>query len=128
MKDRIRFNKQFLEAKKLFKGVGFEKSVITETTSAITDTVSSDTTMVDSVSAYTASGAINDKPTISDTVTSSPDSLTITQPADTLNSSVPNTTVNDTSNIVQPDSAAVTQEEETNAEEKGSSEQTDNTP
>ena len=128
LKDRIRFNKQFLEAKKLFKGAGFEKSVITETTSAITDTVSSDTTMVDSVSADTASGAINDKPTISDTVTSSPDSLTITQPADTLNSSVPNTTVNDTSNIVQPDSAAVTQEEETNTEEEGSSEQTDNTP
>ncbi len=128
MKDRIRFNKQFLEAKKLFKGAGFEKSVITETTSAITDTVLSDTTMVDSVSAHTASGAINDKPTISDTVTSSPDSLTITQPADTLNSSVPNTTVNDTSNIVQPDSAAVTQEEETNTEEEGSSEQPDNTP
>jgi hypothetical protein len=84
--------------------------------------------MVDSVSAHTASGAINDKPTISDTVTSSPDSLIITQPADTLNTSVPNTTVNDTSNIVQPDSAAVTQEEETNTEEEGSSEQTDNTP
>ena len=128
LKDRIRFNKQFLEAKKLFNGAGFEKSVITETTSAITDTVSSDTTMVDSVSADTASGAINDKPTISDTVTSSPDSLIITQPADTLNTSVPNTTVNDTSNIVQPDSAAVTQEEETNTEEEGSSEQPDNTP
>jgi len=128
LKDRIRFNKQFLEAKKLFKGAGFEKSDNTEITSAITDTVSSDTTMVDSVSADTASGAINDMPTISDTVTSSPDSLTITQPVDTLNTSVPDTTVNDTSNTVQSDSVAVTQEEETNTEEEGSSEQTDNTP
>ena len=128
LKDRIRFNKQFLEAKKLFKGAGFEKSDNTEITSAITDTVSSDTTMVDSVSADTASGAINDMPTISDTVTSSPDSLTITQPVDTLNTSAPDTTVNDTSNTVQSDSVAVTQEEETNTEEEGSSEQTDNTP
>ena len=128
LKDRIRFNKQFLEAKKLFKGAGFEKSDNTEITSAITDTVSSDTTMVDSVSADTASGAINDMPTITDTVTSSPDSLTITQPVDTLNTSVPDTTVKDTSNTVQSDSAAVTQEEETNTEAEGSSEQTDNTP
>jgi len=112
LKDRIRFNKQFLEAKKLFKGAGFEKSDVSETTSAITDTVSSDTTMVDSVSTDTTSGAIKDMPIVSDTVTSSPDSLTITQPPDTLNTSAPDTTVNDTSNIVQTDSAAVKQEEE----------------
>ena len=122
LKDRIRFNKQFLEAKKLFKGAGFEKSDVSETTSAITDTVSSDTTMVDSVSTDTTSGAIKDMPIVSDTVTSSPDSLTITQPPDTLNTSAPDTTVNDTSNIVQSDSAAVKQEEETPPE------QNDNTP
>jgi hypothetical protein len=122
LKDRIRFNKQFLEAKKLFKGAGFEKSDVSETTSAITDTVSSDTTMVDSVSTDTTSGAIKDMPIVSDTVTSSPDSLIITQPPDTLNTSAPDTTVNDTSNIVQPDSAAVKQEEETPPE------QNDNTP
>jgi hypothetical protein len=134
LKDRIRFNKQFLKAKKLFKGAGFEKSDISETTSAITDTVSSDTTMVDSVSADTTSGAINDMPIVSDTVTSSPDSLTITQPSDTLNISLPDTTINDTSNVVHSDSAAVKQEEEphtgekTNTEEETPSEQTDNTP
>ena len=132
LKDRIRFNKQFLEAKKLFKGAGFEKSDVSETTSAITDSVSSettmvdsvssDTTMVDSVSTDTTSGAIKDMPIVSDTVTSSPDSLTITQPPDTLNTSAPDTTVNDTSNIVQSDSAAVKQEEETPPE------QNDNTP
>ncbi len=132
LKDRIRFNKQFLEAKKLFKGAGFEKSDVSETTSAITDSVSSDTTMVDSVSSDTTmvdsvstdttSGAIKDMPIVSDTVTSSPDSLTITQPPDTLNTSAPDTTVNDTSNIVQSDSAAVKQEEETPPE------QNDNTP
>jgi len=123
LKDRIRFNKQFLEAKKLFKGAGLEKSDVSETTSAITDTVSSDTTMVDSVSTDTTSGAIKDMPIVSDTVTSSsPDSLTITQPPDTLNTSVPDTTVNDTSNIVKSDSAAVKQEEETPPE------QNDNTP
>ena len=122
LKDRIRFNKQFLEAKKLFKGAGFEKSDVSETTSAIIDTVSSDTTMVDSVSTDTTSGAIKDMPIVSDTVTSSPDSLTITQPPDTLNASAQDTTVDDTSNIVQPDSAAVKQEEETPPE------QNDNTP
>jgi len=132
LKDRIRFNKQFLEAKKLIKGAGFEKSDVSETTSAITDTVSSDTTMVDSVSTDTTmvdsvstdttSGAIKDMPIVSDTVTSSPDSLTITQPPDTLNTSAPDTTVNDTSNIVRSDSAAVKQEEETPPE------QNDNTP
>jgi len=123
LKDRIRFNKQFLEAKKLFKGAGLEKSDVSKTTSAITDTVSSDTTMVDSVSTDTTSGAIKDMPIVSDTVTSSsPDSLTITQPPDTLNTSVPDTTVNDTSNIVKSDSAAVKQEEETPPE------QNDNTP
>jgi len=123
LKDRIRFNKQFLEAKKLIKGAGFEKSDVSETTSAITDTVSSDTTMVDSVSTDTTSGAIKDMPIVSDTVTSSsPDSLIITQPPDTLNTSAPDTTVNDTSNIVQSDSAAVKQEEETPPE------QNDNTP
>ena len=77
LKDRIRFNKQFLEAKKLFKGAGFEKSDVSETTSAITDSVSSDTTMVDSVSSDTTmvdsvstdttSGAIKDMPIVSDT-------------------------------------------------------------
>ena len=113
LKDRIRFNKQFLEAKKLFKGAGFEKSDVSEITSAITDTVSSDTTMVDSVSTDTTSGAIKDMPIVSDTVTSSSDSLTITQPPEMLNISAPDTTVNDTSNIVQSDSAAVKQEEET---------------
>jgi hypothetical protein len=123
LKDRIRFNKQFLEAKKLFKGAGFEKSDVSETTSAIIDTVSSDTTMVDTVSSDTTSGAIKDMPIVSDTVTSSPDSLTITQPPDTLNTSAPDTTVNDTSNIVQSDSAAVKQEEEETPPE-----QNDNTP
>ena len=123
LKDRIRFNKQFLEAKKLFKGAGFEKSDVSETTSAITDTVSSDTTMVDSVSTDTTSGAIKDMPIVSDTVTSSsPDSLIITQSPDTLNTSITDTTVNDTSNIVQSDSAAVKQEAETPPE------QNDNTP
>jgi len=121
LKDRIRFNKQFLEAKKLIKGAGFEKSDVSETTSAITDTVSSDTTMVDSVSTDTTSGAIKDMPIVSDTVTSSPDSLTITQPPpDTLNTSAPDTTINDTSNIVQSDSAAVKQEEETPPEQNDS--------
>jgi hypothetical protein len=135
LKDRIRFNKQFLEAKKLFKGAGFEKSDISETTSVITDTVLIDTTMVDSISVDTTIGAINDMPIVSDTVTSSsPDSLTITQPSDTLNTSLPDTTVNDTSNVVHSDSAAVIQEEEphtgeeTNTEEETPSEQTDNTP
>ncbi|MFL3045111.1 MAG: hypothetical protein ACJZ1S_04850 [Candidatus Neomarinimicrobiota bacterium] len=113
LKDRIRFNKQFLEAKKLFKGAGFEKFDVSETTNAITDTVSTDTTMVDSVSTDTTSGAIKDIPVVSDTLTSSPDSLTISQPPDTLNASGPITTVNDTSNIVQSDSVAVKQEEET---------------
>ena len=122
LKDRIRFNKQFLEAKKLFKGAGFEKSDVSETTSAIIDTVSSDTTMVDSVSTDTTSGAIKDMPIVSDTVTSSSDSLTITQPPEMLNTSAPDTTVNDTSNIVQSDSAAVKQEEETTPE------QNDNNP
>ena len=91
LKDRIRFNKQFLEAKKLFKGAGFEKSDVSETTSAIIDTVSSDTTMVDSVSTDTISGAIKDMPIVSDTVTSSSDSLTITQPPEMLNTSAPDT-------------------------------------
>ena len=113
LKDRIRFNKQFLEAKKLFKGAGFEKFDVSETTNAITDTASTDTTMVDSVSTDTTSGAIKYIPVVSDTLTSSPDSLIITQPPDTLNASVPVTTVNDTSDIVQSDSAAVKQEEET---------------
>ena len=122
LKDRMRFNKQFLEAKKLFKGAGFEKFDVSETTNAITDSVSSDTTMVDSVSTDTTSGAIKDMPIVSDTVTSSPDSLIITQPPDTLNTSLPDTTANDTSNIVQPDSVAVKQEEETPPE------QNDNTP
>ena len=123
LKDRIRFNRQFLEAKKLFKGAGFEKSDVLEITSAITDTVSSDTTMVDSVSTDTTSGAIKDMPIVSDTVTSSsPDSLIITQPPVTLNTSITDTTVNDTSNIVQSDSAAVKQEAETPPE------QNDNTP
>ena len=122
LKDRIRFNRQFLEAKKLFKGAGFEKSDVSETTSAIADTVSSDTTMVDSISIDTTSDAIKDMPIVSDTVTSSPDSLIITQPPDTLNTSLPDTTANDTSNIVQPDSVAVKQEEETPPE------QNDNTP
>ena len=63
-----------------------------------------------------------------------PDSLTITQPSDTLNTSLPDTTINDTSNVVHSDSAAVNQEEEphtgeeTNTEEESPSEQTDNTP
>ena len=134
LKDRIRFNKQFLEAKKLFKGAGFEKSYISETASVITDTILSDTTKVDSVSGDTTIGAINDMPIVSDTVTSSsPDSLTITQPSDTLNTSLPDTTVNDTSNVVHSDSAAVNKEEEphtgeeTNTEEESPSEQTDNT-
>ena len=122
LKDRIRFNKQFLEAKKLFKGAGFEKSDVSETTSAIADTVSSDTTMVDSISIDTTSDAIKDMPIVSDTVTSSPDSLIITQPPDTLNTSLPDTTANDTSNIVQPDSVAVKQEQEPPPE------QNDNTP
>ena len=78
--------------------------------------------MVDSVSTDTTSGAIKDIPVVSDTLTSSPDSLIITQPPDTLNASVPVTTVNDTSDIVQSDSAAVKQEEETPPE------QNDNTP
>ena len=122
LKDRIRFNKQFLEAKKLFKGAGFEKSDISETTSVITDTILSDTTKVDSVSSDTTD------------TTSPPDSLTITQPSDTLNISLPDTTVNDTSNVVHSDSAAVNKEEEphtgeeTNTEEESPSEQTDNTP
>ena len=123
LKDRIRFNRQFLEAKKLFKGAGFEKSDVSETTSAFTDTVSSDTTMVDSVSTDTKSGNIKDMPIVSVTLTSSPDSLTKTQPLDTLNISAPVTTVNDTSDIVQPDSAAVKQEEEETPPE-----QNDNTP
>ena len=134
LKDRIQFNKQFLEAKKLFKGAGFEKSYISETASVITDTILSDTTKVDSVSGDTTLGDINDMPIVSDTVTSSPpDSLTITQPSDTLSISLPDTTVNDTSNVVHSDSAAVTQEEEphtgeeTNTEEESPSEQTDNT-
>ena len=74
-------------------------------------------------------------PIVSDTVTSlPPDSLTITQPSDTLNISLPDTTVNDTSNVVHSDSAAVNKEEEphtgeeTNTEEESPSEQTDNTP
>ena len=135
LKDRIQFNKQFLEAKKLFKGAGFEKSYISETASVITDTILSDTTKVDSVSGDTTIGAINDMPIVSDTVTSlPPDSLTITQPSDTLNTSLPDTTINDTSNVVHSDSAAVNQEEEphtgeeTNTEEESPSEQTDNTP
>ena len=121
LKDRIRFNKQFLEAKKLFKGAGFEKSDISETTSVITDTILSDTTKVDTVSSDTTE------------TTSPPDSLTITQPSDTLNTSLPDTTVNDTSNVVHSDSAAVNKEEEphtgeeTNTEEESPSEQTDNT-
>jgi hypothetical protein len=99
LKDRIRFNKQFLEAKKLFKGAGFEKSDISETTSVITDTILSDTTKVDSVSSDTTD------------TTSPPDSLTITQPSDTLNTSLPDTTDIDTTS--PPDSLTITQPSDT---------------
>jgi hypothetical protein len=140
LKDRIRFNKQFLEAKKLFKGAGFEKSDISETTSVITDTILSDTTETtsppDSLTITQPSDTLNTSlPDTTDTETTSPpDSLTITQPSDTLNTSLPDTTVNDTSNVVHSDSAAVNKEEEphtgeeTNTEEESPSEQTDNTP
>jgi hypothetical protein len=90
--------------------------------------------MVDSVSDDTTSGSINDMPIVSDTVTLSPDSLIITQPSDTLNTSLPDTTVNDTSNVLNANSTTVKQEEEphtgeeTNTEEETPSEQTDNTP
>ena len=128
LKDRMRFNKQFLEAKKLFKGAGFKESDTMITKIAITDTASTDTAMVDSVSIDTTNRVINDIPTVSDTVTSALDSLNATRATDTLNTSLPDTMANDTTSVVQTDSAAVKQDEEINTEEEGSSEQTDNTP
>ena len=128
LKDRMRFNKQFLEAKKLFKGAGFKESDTMITKIAITDTASTDTAMVDSVSIDTTNRVINDMPTVSDTVTSALDSLNATLSTDTLSTSLPDTTANDTASVLQSDSAAVKQDEEINTEEEGSSEQTDNMP